>query len=318
MANNTKNILVIGGAGYIGSRLVPRLQNLGHSVSVVDVLWFGDSLPKNVPIIKMDALELTEHAFKGFDTVIFLAGLSNDPMAEFDARLNFISNAPVPAYNAMLARKAGVKRFIYAGTCSVYGFASNDEVDEMAKPRTTFHYGVSKLMGETGCLQYQDPGVYDVISLRQGTVSGFSPRMRWDLMVNTMYMKAATEGKIAVRNPDIWRPVYAIDDVADAFIWALTAEPGVYNVASENKTVGEAAKEVAAHFKKTYGKDVALDIEHIADNRNYRVSIQKARKAGFVPKGTVKSILDELSEKFGLDADFGADIGYNMRVFEKL
>lgn len=317
ISHNRHNILVIGGAGYVGSRLVPRLLEDGHMVSVVDMLWFGDHLPSAVPVHKRDALDLNTEAFKGFDTVLFLAGLSNDPMAEFDARQNFISNAPTPAYCAMMAKKAGVKRFIYASSCSVYGFTNEEEVTENSKPLSQFHYGVSKLMGETGCWQYQDDH-FDVVVLRKGTISGWSPRMRYDLLLNTMFMKAATEHAIDVRNHALWRPVLAMDDAVRAYIWALDCPRGIYNILSKNYTIGECARLVSEFFKHQYGIEVAVNHQHLPDNRNYKASNVKAMTAGFVPQGTADSVVHELGEKLGLHADFANDTGYNIRIFQNL
>lgn len=313
------NILVIGGAGYVGSRIIPALKEAGHRVAVLDLLWFGDHLPPDVPVIRMDAMDATEHLFKGYDTVIFLAGLSNDPMAEFDARTNFISNAPTPAYCAMLAKKAGVKRFIYASSCSVYGSSRSgvksmeDEHDEF----TQSHYGVSKLMGEVGAMQYNDL-TFEVVALRMGTISGYSPRMRFDLLLNTMYMKAATEGTIDVRNPELRRPVFAMSDVVEAYQWALTCHPGVYNVFSSNTTVGMAANTVRVFFKQTYNREIVVHEQQLADPRDYEASNLKATQAGFVAKGGVVSILKELHERIGLDGNFEDDAGYNIRVFTKM
>jgi len=316
-AQKKEHILVIGGAGYIGSRLVPRLLEEGHSVEVVDTLWFGNHLPKKVRIVKKDAMHLEEKDLKGFTTVIFLAGLSNDPMAEFNPRMNFISNAPTPAYLAFLSKKAGVKRFVYAGSCSVYGFTEK-ECTEEDMPNAQSHYGVSKLQGEVGCLQYADDG-FKVVALRQGTVSGYSPRTRFDLLVNTMYMTAATQNKIVVRNPAIWRPIFAISDAIEAYVLALKAPSGIYNVASKNVTLAEVALLVQDHFLRNHGKQIAIQMERISDARNYRVSIQKAKDVlKFHPKHSISSILEELDAHVGIDADFNDDAGYNIRVFEKL
>src|SRR5262245_49415307 len=123
-------ILLAGGAGYIGSALVPKLLDRGYDVDVIDLLWFGNNLPKKANIIQKDIFKLEEAELKSYEQVIFLAGLSNDPMAEFSPGKNFISNAAAPAYLGYLAKRAGVKRFIYAGSCSVYGYTVNELYDE--------------------------------------------------------------------------------------------------------------------------------------------------------------------------------------------
>src|SRR3989344_1947039 len=180
-------VLVAGGAGYIGSRLVPHLAEQGHEVIVVDLLWFGNALPAHVPVIQKDIFELQEKDLWGFDAVVFLAGLSNDPMADYSPALNFISNGASPTYLAYIAKKAGVSRYIYAGSCSVYGHTGELELTtEESEPRSSYPYGISKLKGERGVLLLNDEK-FSVICLRQGTISGYSPRMRLDLMLNTMY-----------------------------------------------------------------------------------------------------------------------------------
>ena len=171
-------ILIAGGAGYIGSALVPKLQSRGYDVDVVDILWFKSTLPATTRIIQRDVMTLKEDDLKGYDTVVFLAGLSNDPMAEFSPALNFISNASLPAYLAYLAKRAGVTRFIHGGSCSVYGYTVNEVYDGISSTSSSYPYGISKLLGEFSALALSDDK-FSVIGFRKGTVSGYSPRMRW-------------------------------------------------------------------------------------------------------------------------------------------
>ena len=179
-------ILIVGGAGYVGSALIPALVERGYAVDVVDLKWFGVNLPREVSVVDKDILSLTTDDVGGYEQVIFLAGLSNDPMAEFDPAQNFQSNGAMPSYLAYLAKQVGVRRVIYASSCSVYGYTVNELYDENAPAVSSFPYGISKLQGEQGVLQMQDEG-FSAIALRKGTICGFSPRMRFDLIVNTMY-----------------------------------------------------------------------------------------------------------------------------------
>lgn len=149
-------ILVAGGAGYVGSHLIPILLEHGYEVDVIDLLWFGNKLPKGVKVTQRELFTCKEKDMEGYEQVIFLAGLSNDPMAEFDPSGNFVSNAALPSYLAYIAKRAGVKRFIYASSCSVYGYTVNEMYDENSPVTCGYPYGISKLQGERGVLQQQD------------------------------------------------------------------------------------------------------------------------------------------------------------------
>ena len=314
-------ILIGGGAGYIGSRLIPELIKLGHEVDVIDLLWFGNHLPKKVKVAKKDLFDISSKDMQGYEQFIFLAGLSNDPMAEYDPSKNFIYNGALPSYLAYEAKKAGVKRFIYASSCSVYGYTMDKLYDEEAPVICEYPYGISKLQGERGVLQLQDKD-FSVIALRQGTVSGYSPRMRFDLLVNTMFRSAMVDGKITVNNPNIWRPVFDIRDAVMVYKKAVQADystSGVFNVASGNYTVGQVADTVKLELAKLINKEINVELKNIEDFRNYKISIEKAKiKLGYSPKysleDTVKDVFDHLKE-YG---DFSNELFYNITTFKKI
>ncbi len=314
-------ILVAGGAGYIGSRLVPSLVEHGYSVDVMDLLWFGNWLPKTVKVTQRHLLECTEADLTGYDQVIFLGGLSNDPMAEFSPAENFVQNGAVPAYLAFVAKKAGVRRLVYASSCSVYGYTLDKLYDEEAPVTCAYPYGISKLQGERAVLQLADRD-FSVISLRQGTVCGWSPRMRFDLIVNTMFKAAVSGGTITVNNPSIWRPVLDIRDTVAAFTRAIQANArisGVFNVASGNYTVGQTADLVKERTERLTGQRVKLDIRSLEDLRNYKVSLDRARiELGFEPQYSIKDIVDELHEHLASYGDLEQEQYYNIRVFNRL
>ena len=314
-------ILVAGGAGYIGSQLIPVLLEHGYETDVVDLLWFGNHLPENVNVIQKDLFNCKKEDLELYDQVLFLAGLSNDPMAEFDPSMNFIFNAALPSYLAFIAKKAGVRRFIYASSCSVYGYTVNELYNEESPVTCGYPYGVSKLQGERGVLQLQDED-FSVIALRQGTVCGFSPRMRLDLIVNTMFKFAVTERKITVDNPSIWRPVLDIRDAATAYLRAIQADyslSGVYNVASGNYTVGQVGDVVKYEVEKLIGGRIEVVIKEMKDFRNYKVTIDKAKThLGFQPQYVIKNIVDDLYEHKAYFEDYDNDQFYNIRVFKKL
>jgi nucleoside-diphosphate-sugar epimerase len=297
-------ILIAGGAGYVGNVLIPRLLDRGYHVDVVDLFWFGNHLPPQVGVIRKDIFHLSVQDLEPYDQVIFLAGLSNDPMAEFSPSKNFIFNAAAPAYLAYTAKKAKIKRYIYASSCSVYGYTEDDLFDETRPVSSNYPYGISKLQGEQAAMQLADEN-FSVIALRKGTISGYSPRMRFDLIINTMFKNAVREHAITVNNPSIWRPILSIQDAATAYTRAIEANyklSGIFNVASGNYTVGEVADLVRGAVEERLGIKVDLHIKHIQDFRNYKVSTEKASNVlSFHATGNVRTIVNNLvdnMEKF--------------------
>jgi nucleoside-diphosphate-sugar epimerase len=314
-------ILIAGGAGYIGSALVPKLQERGYEIDVLDLLWFGNRLPPGTKIIEKDIFDLHEDDLKEYQQVIFLAGLSNDPMAEFSPAKNFIFNASAPAYLAYIAKRAGLKKFIYAGSCSVYGYTVNELYDETAPASSSYPYGISKLQGEQAVLQMADSNL-SVICFRKGTVSGYSPRMRLDLIVNTMFKTALDKGEIIINNPSIWRPILSIEDAVSGYIRAVESADGItgiFNLSSGNYTVGEVGDFVKEAVEKKLGKKIRLQIKNIKDFRNYKVSNHKAiNMLSFKPKHDVPAILDDLIENMDKFSDFDNPNYYNIQVFKKI
>jgi nucleoside-diphosphate-sugar epimerase len=312
-------LLIAGGAGYIGSQLIPQLCERGYHVDVIDLLWFGNHLPKKVKVEKKDIFDLTEKDLEIYDQVIFLAGVSNDPMAEFSPSKNFIYNAATSAFLAYLSKQAGVKRYIYAGSCSVYGYTVNELYDESSPAVSTYAYGISKLQGEQGALQIADKN-FSVICFRQGTVSGYSPRMRLDLIVNTMFKTAMQKAEITVNNPSIWRPILSIEDACNAYMRAIECSQeisGIFNIASGNYTVGEVADQVKHGVEAKLKKKIKLTIKNIQDLRNYKVSVEKAINIlSFKPKHDIDSILDTLIENLDKFSDFDNPGYYNIEIFK--
>ncbi len=308
-------ILIAGGAGYIGSVLIPKLLDRGYRVDVVDLFWFGNHLPDETGIIHKNIFDLTEADLAGYDRVVFLAGLSNDPMAEFAPSKNFVYNAAAPAYLAYVAKKAGVKRYIYASSCSVYGYTDNELFDETRPVSSSYPYGISKLQGEQAVMNLMDDQ-FSVIALRKGTASGYSPRMRLDLIVNTMFKTAVRDHVITVNNPSIWRPIVSTADAANAYIRAIEASErisGIFNIASGNYTVGETADLVRAAVEEMLGIRVTLEIKHIRDLRNYKVSVEKAENIlSFHPNHNVKSVVASLVENLNRFNDWDNPAYYNI------
>ena len=314
-------LLIAGGAGYVGSVLIPKLLDRGYEVDVADLFWFGNHLPSEVGLIEKDLFELTREELEPYAQVVFLAGLSNDPMAEYSPSKNFIFNAAAPAYLAYVAKLAKVKRFIYASSCSVYGYTENELFDETRPVSSSYPYGISKLQGEKAVMNLADEN-FSVISLRKGTISGYSPRMRFDLIINTMFKHAMKSSRITVNNPAIWRPILSIEDAAMAYIRAIEAGPalsGVFNVASGNYTVGEIGDLVRGAIAERLGSRPDLTIKHISDFRNYKVSIEKAKTVlSFHPAGDVKSIVNSLIDNLDKYADWDCVEYSNIECFKAL
>jgi nucleoside-diphosphate-sugar epimerase len=314
-------LLIAGGAGYLGSVLIPKLLERGYKVDVVDLFWFGNHLPRQVGVLNKDIFQLTAEDLEPYDEVIFLAGLSNDPMAEYSPSKNFIFNAAAPAYLGYIAKIAKVKRYIYASSCSVYGYTENELYDEARPVSSSYPYGISKLQGEHAVMQLVDDA-FSVISLRKGTISGYSPRMRLDLIVNTMFKTAMRERSIVVNNPSIWRPILSIEDASTAYIRAIEANEkisGIFNIASGNHTVGEVADLIRGAVYDALDIRVNLNIKHIQDFRNYKVSVDKAANVlSFHPSGTVKSIINDLIKNMDKFKDWDNPAYSNIQMFRQL
>jgi nucleoside-diphosphate-sugar epimerase len=242
-------------------------------------------------------------------------------MAEFSPSKNFIFNAAAPAYLAYTAKKAKVKRYIYASSCSVYGYTENELFDETRPVSSNYPYGISKLQGEQAAMQLVDDN-FSVIALRKGTVSGYSPRMRFDLIINTMFKSAVREHVVTVNNPSIWRPILSIDDAATAYTRAIEANyklSGIFNIASGNYTVGEVADLVRTTVEERLATKVELNIKHIQDFRNYKVSIEKAKNVlSFHPSGDVQSIVRGLVDNMDKFKDWDNPMYSNIQSLKKL
>jgi len=314
-------LLIAGGAGYVGSALIPRLLERGYLVDVVDLFWFGNNLPPETGLLNKDLFDVAVEDLKDYDQVVFLAGLSNDPMAEYSPNKNFVYNAAAPAYLAYTAKMAGVKRYIYASSCSVYGYTVNELYDETRPVSSSYPYGISKLQGEQAVMNLLDDH-FSVIALRKGTISGYSPRMRYDLIVNTMFKCALRDGKITINNPTIWRPILAIEDAVSAYVRAVEAHEkisGIFNIASGNYTVGEIGDLVRNEIEEHLGEKVGLTIRHIQDVRNYKVSFESAKNVlSFHPLHDVRSIVGQLIKHKDDISDWDNPAYYNIETFRQI
>lgn len=315
------NVMIVGGCGYIGSMLVPELLRRHHQVRVIDLMWFGNHLSDGAAnFSRIDASELKQDDFIGFDAVIFLGGLSNDPMADFNPMANFQYNAALPSYLAYVAKRAGVKVFIHGGSCSVYGLLEPDcKAMEDVPPRAQTPYGVSKLMAEFGVMR-QNGNDMRVVNFRMGTVCGWSPRMRFDLVINTMVKDAFLKGQIHVNDINAERPILDIRDAVSAYAQAITNEDlrGIYNLFSHNTSIGKLARRVEDRLR-VFGKTIELNIHGGHDNRSYTAANNRAMLAGIYCLTkldyTIDSVINSMSKYQGKLED---PIYYNIATFKSL
>lgn len=316
-------VLVTGGAGYIGSVLVRKLIAKGDTVRVVDCGLFGfDHLAPEAELIRRSVLDFDRSWLDGIDAVVHLAGLSNDPMAAFSPSLNYIFNAAGAGIVAQATAEAGIGRFVFGSTCSVYGFNDGTEVDETFPVKPEFPYAISKVMGER-LLTCLSGARFRPIVLRKGTVVGWSPRMRFDLIANAMVKTALLDGKIVVHNPLLWRPLLDIQDAADAYIRALEADAavtGVFNVASGNYTVADVARVVEGVLAE-FGIAVNVEVHHRPDIRTYRVDVSKARRtlgitASVGMEQTVRTMVREIRAHPSIDLNDSRY--YNIEQFKRV
>ncbi|MDR3623832.1 MAG: SDR family oxidoreductase [Chlamydiales bacterium] len=302
-------VLVAGGAGYVGSRLVPELLNKGYEVTVFDLYLYGDDvfshLKNNVKLkeIKADIRDLqrVEKALIGQDAVIHLACISNDPSFELNPELGKSINLDAFEPFVQLAKKAGVRRFVYASSSSVYGVKAESNVTEEMSLEPLTDYSKFKADCEEILLKYKDPSFICTV-LRPATVCGYAPRQRLDLVVNILVNLAYNTGRVKVLGGAQMRPNIHVEDMVRAYIHVLEmpeekVQGEIFNVGYHNHTVMNLGKMAAEIVGKK--RSVELVVESTNDNRSYHVSSDKiAKKLGFMPKYTIEDAMSSLVDAF--------------------
>ncbi len=279
-------ILVTGGAGYIGCIAVRQLLDKGETVRVYDKLYFGDQgladVADKLELVQGDLRTFDPKVLEGCDAVLHLAGLSNDPTAEFNPKANHEINTYGTEVLAKACKAAGIKRFIFASTCSIYdlGFYAEDFLrDEESEVRPRAAYAVSNYEAEQILLGMADDKFSPVL-LRQGTVYGWSPRMRYDLVVNTFVRDAMTKGALTVHaGGEMWRPLVDVSDLCRVYIACVEAPDDkihaqIFNVVGKNYRILELAHWVREAFKPVKKIEIEVDYTNYK-TRSYRVSGQK-------------------------------------------
>jgi nucleoside-diphosphate-sugar epimerase len=323
------SVLVTGGAGYIGAVLVPQLLEAGYAVKVIDLYLYGEAALAEVrghPRLEevqgdIRDRKLLRRVMPGTDAVIHLACISNDPSYELNPALGKSIN-----YDAFIglvdaAKAAGVKRFIYASSSSVYGIKDTENVTEDLPLEPLTDYSKYKALCEDYLAEARGPG-FTTLVIRPATVCGFSPRLRLDLTVNILTNHAVNNGLIKVFGGEQKRPNIHIQDMVDIYLLALQApdeaiDGKVFNAGYQNHRV----RELAEIVKGVVG-DVPIEVTPSNDQRSYHISSEKiARELGFTPRHTIEDAVQDLVAAFtaGRIPDPMEDVRYyNIRLMQSI
>jgi nucleoside-diphosphate-sugar epimerase len=298
-----QHVLVTGGAGYVGSNLVPKLLAAGYQVTVLDLCIYGDVLAPHpdLRIVKGDLRDPADvaTAVKGCDAVIHLACISNDPSFDLDPTLGRSINYDCFRPLVKAAKDAGVRRFIYASSSSVYGIKSTPDVHEGLALEPLTDYSKFKAMCEDVLMAEREPGFVTVI-LRPATVCGFAPRLRLDLTVNILTNLAINNGRITVFGGSQFRPNLHVEDMTDLYAMLLEAPDAavdgkVWNAGYHNLKVMEIAEKV----REEIGPKVEIVVTPTDDHRSYHVSSERIRRdLGFSARRTVEDAIVDLRDAF--------------------
>lgn len=298
-------VLVTGSEGYIGAVLVPLLLDDSHLVTRLDTLLFEGCnvtpMPLEPILLRQDFRDLSQADLAGFDAVVHLAALSNDPLANLDAELTHRLNHRATVTLARKAKAAGVARFVLSSTCSVYGAQGDGFVKENAPPNPLTPYALSKWHAEQEIHRLSDD-TFCVTSLRHGTAYGWSPMVRFDLVANNLVANAALTGEVRLMSDgNAWRPLVHVRDISHAFCMTLLADTAavgdrIFNIGrtQDNVRIVELATQVVTSIA---GSTLVFDENALPDKRSYRVDcgLALSELPGFAPSWTMQRGIDEMA-----------------------
>lgn len=328
-----KNVLVTGGAGYIGNVVVRKLLDKGYRVRVLDSLIFGDKsledVKDKIELVQGDIRTIDASVLDGIDAVIHLAGFSTEPTSQFDPRLTDMVNHIGTERLALLTKKKRIERFVYASSCSVYFTLQTPLVPPLYKESDEINpissYSITKRCAEQALLSMADASFHPVI-LRKGTLYGFSPRMRYDLVFNSFAKDAYHQKELTVdAGGEIWRPMIDVRDAADVYVKSIELPHErvggkIFNVASENWRIGDLALQVRDVLQKEKGIHIALDVKPYGLTRNYKADMANFVSAyDFKPQRSMKDALLEFWDQFEHHAEHNPHeaVHYNDQWYRK-
>lgn len=306
-------ICILGGCGYIGSVLTEKLIKK-NKVKVIDIQWFGNELKKhkNLKIVKKDIRNLELKDLKGFDILIHLANIANDPSVELKPTLSWEVNVLATMRIAELAAKAKIKKIIFSSSGSVYGIKKEKNVTENLSLKPISVYNKTKMIAERVLLSYSDK--IKIYCVRPATVCGYSPKMRFDISVNMLTLQALKKKRINVFGGSQIRPNIHIKDLTNLFnnLIFKNIEPGIYNAGFENTRIIDLAKKIKNKIP------CEINVTKSNDPRSYRQNSDKITRNGFVKKYGIEDAIDEIQEKFINKLIKDTIDCYNLKKMKKL